>query len=98
MTEEAMMFIMHSGSARSYAFEAIEKAKLKDAEGAEQLLEKCKDEINSAHKIQTQLIQSEAKGEVKDITLLMIHAQDHLMTSMLMKDLCCEFIDIYKKI
>ncbi len=98
MTEEAMMLIMHSGSARSFAFEAIEKAKQKDIQSAEQLLEECKNEINSAHKIQTQLIQDEAKGEAKDITLLMIHAQDHLMTSMLMKDLCSEFIDIYKKI
>ncbi len=98
MTEEAMMLIMHSGSARSFAFEAIAKAKEKDIEGAEQLLEECKTEINSAHKIQTQLIQEEAKGEAKELSLLMVHAQDHLMTSMLMKDLCSEFIDIYKKI
>ena len=35
---------------------------------------------------------------LKLISLLMVHAQDHLMTSLLCIDLAQEFVDVYKKI
>ena len=34
------------------------------------------------HKTQTRLIQDEINGEKVDTSLLMIHAQDHLMTAL----------------
>jgi hypothetical protein len=49
-----------------------------------------------AHLVQTQLIEAdEGEGKTK-MTLVMVHAQDHLMTSILAKELVTELIDIYR--
>ncbi|MGQ7113196.1 PTS lactose/cellobiose transporter subunit IIA, partial [Escherichia sp. TWPC-MK] len=43
-----------------------------------------------------QLIEAdEGEGKTK-MTLVMVHAQDHLMTSILAKELVTELIDIYR--
>ena len=48
-----------------------------------------------AHKTQTRLIQDEINGEKVDTSLLMIHAQDHLMT-LSEKSLIEKMIELYK--
>ena len=98
MTEQAMMLIMHSGSARSFAMEAISEAKENKFEDAHNLIKECEKEVVSAHKIQTELIQSEARGDKHELTLLMVHAQDHLMTTLVVKDMAQEFIELYEKL
>ena len=54
--------------------------------------------VNEAHHSQTEMIQAEIRGEKAPLSLLMVHAQDHLMTSLLCIDLAQEFVDVYKKI
>lgn len=54
------------------------------------------EELIKAHHFQTALIQNEAKGAKTEPTLLMIHAQDHLMNAMTMKDLASEIVDLYE--
>ena len=44
------------------------------------------------------VIQNEAGGEKTDMTLLMVHAQDHLMNAMTVKDLAAELVEIYEKV
>lgn len=51
-----------------------------------------------AHKTQTRLIQDEINGEKVDTSLLMIHAQDHLMTALSEKSLIEKMIELYKKL
>ncbi|MNJ80672.1 Lichenan-specific phosphotransferase enzyme IIA component [compost metagenome] len=46
--------------------------------------------------MQTRLIQEEAGGTKQEITLLMIHAQDHLMNAMTVKDMAKEFVELYE--
>ena len=49
-----------------------------------------------AHRVQTQLIEAdEGEGKTK-MTLVMVHAQDHLMTSILAKELVGELIELYR--
>ncbi len=49
-----------------------------------------------AHLVQTQLIEAdEGEGKTK-MTLVMVHAQDHLMTSILAKELVTELIELYR--
>ena len=49
-----------------------------------------------AHLVQTQLIEAdEGEGKTK-MTLVMVHAQDHLMTSILARELVTELIHIYR--
>lgn len=61
-------------------------------------LKEAEHEFVAAHKIQTALIQQEVNGEEFEIPMLLIHAQDHLMTSMTTKDLAIEIVELHEKI
>lgn len=90
--------ITHSGDAKSILFEAIEHAKSGNQVDAEAKVSEAKEKILLAHKEQTSLIQGEAGGQKSEISLLMIHAQDHLMNTILFKDLATEIIDLHRKV
>ncbi|MBB6622519.1 PTS lactose/cellobiose transporter subunit IIA [Clostridium gasigenes] len=98
MEEIIMNLIMHSGEARSYAMEAMELAKTGDIKGAKELIQKSAEELGEAHHSQTSLIQNEAGGNKTELSLLLVHAQDHLMTTMTLKDVANEIIDIHAAI
>lgn len=51
-----------------------------------------------AHHSQTGLLTQEAQGEHMEVTLLTVHSQDHLMTSIAFTDLAKEIIDLYRRI
>lgn len=95
--EIVIKIIVSGGDARSHAMKAIFKAKEGEIEGAREELGKASESLEIAHDIQTQLIQDEAAGNGKDITLLMVHAQDHLMNAMTVRDMAREFVDMYDK-
>jgi PTS system cellobiose-specific IIA component len=88
--------IAHSGEAKSLCMEAISHAKKGEYEKADQCIEDANSKLGLAHECQTSLIQSEVQGHETKLTLLMIHAQDHLMNTMTIRDLAGEFIDLYK--
>ena len=90
--------IVNSGSARSSAIEAIQYAKAGDLDKADESLQNAKETVNEAHHAQTELIQAEIRGEKAPLNLLMVHAQDHLMTSMLARELVTELIELHEKI
>ncbi len=94
----AMELVGNAGEARSLAFEALAQAKNKNFEKAKELLEESKQASLKAHHIQTDLICQEADGNKVEIGLLMVHAQDHLMTSILARELITEIIALYEKI
>lgn len=96
--EIVMGLIVGSGSAKSFAMEAIRSAKSGDIETAREHLEEANNELAEAHKIQTGLIQEEAKGNHTPVNLFMVHAQDHVMTAMLAKDLAAEIVDLHEKL
>ena len=98
MKEIIMDLIIHSGEARSYVMEAIQLAKAGDVDGARSLIEKASMQLGKAHKSQTALIQDEASDNKIEISMLLIHAQDQLMTTMTLKDLANEIIDLYEKL
>ena len=54
--------------------------------------------MNKAHKCQTQLIQQEASGNKTDVSVVLIHAQDHLMNTMNYQMLADEIIDIHERL
>lgn len=90
----SFQLVLHSGNARSFAMEALQEAKKKDFQEARQKIAEAEAELLQAHKFQTQLIHAEAGGESFDIPIILIHAQDHLMTAMTLKDLAIEMIDM----
>lgn len=96
--ELVMNLVVEGGNARSLAMEAIQEAKQGHIEQAEKLLADCGDALTEAHHVQTDLIQAEIHGDHIQVMLLMVHAQDHLMDAMVVRDLATEFVELYKKI
>lgn len=89
--------ISQGGTAKGLAYEALDAAEKGDFERAEQLLKEADTCLGEAHKIQSNLIQAEARGERADLSLLLVHAQDHLMTAIEARTLIEHMIRMYKK-
>ncbi|MBF0720263.1 MULTISPECIES: PTS lactose/cellobiose transporter subunit IIA [Mammaliicoccus] len=97
INEIAFQIILYGGNGRSCAMEAIQCAKERNFEEAIDLIKEAEQEINKAHKFQTELLQNEAQGTESELNLLLIHSQDHLMNAITVKDLANEMIDLYKE-
>ncbi|MDN6639445.1 MAG: PTS lactose/cellobiose transporter subunit IIA [Tetragenococcus sp.] len=96
--EAVMGLIMYGGNAKSDAMEAIAAAKKGDFETADQKLKDADASLSQAHQSQTNMLTEEAQGNHVDVTLLMVHSQDHLMTAIAFKDLATEIIDLYRRL
>lgn len=98
--EEASMIgfeiVAYSGEARSKLLLAVEKAKTQQFDECKKLIEEANECLNDAHRSQTELLQQEARGENIEIGFITVHAQDHLMTSILLKDIINSLLDIYR--
>lgn len=94
----AMSLVGNAGESRSLTFEALRAARDGDFELAKTKLDEAKAASLKAHETQTELICSEADGADIQIGLLMVHAQDHLMTSILARELVEEMMWLFKKI
>lgn len=94
----AMELVGNSGESRSLSFEALNFAKDGKLEEAREKIKEAKASMLKAHSMQTELICKEADGEDFKIGLLMIHAQDHLMTAILARELVEEIIFIHEKL
>lgn len=92
----AFELILYAGNGRSYAMEAIQEAKKGNFDEAEEMLKKATEELGKAHGFQTKLIQQEADGKSNPVNILLIHAQDHLMTAMTVRDLATEIVELHK--
>ncbi|MBC5629157.1 PTS lactose/cellobiose transporter subunit IIA [Clostridium sp. NSJ-6] len=96
--EVILGIIVNSGNARSNSMKAIKLAKNGQIEEAKCALHDAVECLSEAHKVQTSLIKDEANGSAIELSLLMIHAQDHLMNAMTIKDLATEIVDIHAKL
>ena len=96
--EEASMIgfeiVAYSGDARS---KLVENAKTGNFDKCDQLIEEANACLVDAHKSQTELLQQEARGNHVEVGFITVHAQDHLMTTLLLKDIISTLIDVYKK-
>lgn len=97
LLDTIMGLIMHGGDAKSSAMEAIYAAKSNEFDGAEEKLNNANEALEKAHKSQTNLLTKEASGDSVELSLLMVHGQDHLMNAITFKDLATEVIDVYRK-
>ncbi|WP_434639109.1 PTS lactose/cellobiose transporter subunit IIA [Klebsiella sp. I138] len=96
LEEQVMGIIINAGQARSLCYEALSCAKEGDFAGADEKMKEAAHFSREAHLVQTRLIEAdEGEGKTK-MTLVMVHAQDHLMTSILAKELIAELIAVYR--
>ncbi|HVI40524.1 MAG TPA: PTS lactose/cellobiose transporter subunit IIA [Anaerovoracaceae bacterium] len=80
ITTASMEIIMHAGDARLFVTQALNAIAVNDFELAAKKIKTAQKEMTEAHKIQTDMIQGEARGEGPGYSLLFTHAQDTLMT------------------
>ncbi|AFR71663.1 PTS system transporter subunit IIA [Brachyspira pilosicoli WesB] len=96
MEENVFPIISLAGESKSLAYEALRLAKENKFDEAEEKMKEADSLLLKSHEFQTNLISREADGEKIEITMLFVHAQDHLMTAMSEKNLIKEMIDILK--
>ena len=95
--EKVMGLIINAGNAKSDEMEAIQAAKKGDFSLAKEKLQAADQALLEAHHAQTELLTAEAQGEALELTLLVVHSQDHLMTSITFNDLAKEMVELYQR-
>ena len=95
----AFQIIAAVGTARSSYIEAIQKAKEGDFEGAEKLVKEGDEMFIEGHHAHAGLLQIEADhGQGSAVSLIILHAEDQLMSAESFKTVALEFIDLYKRL
>ena len=70
---------------------------LRSIDEARLLLNEADGYARRAHQMQTQLIGQDAGEARQPMTLIMVHAQDHLMNSLLAREFSEELIHLYQR-
>ncbi len=96
--QEIMKVISHSGQAKSFIFESLALARKGDFTGANAVLVKADEELVVSHQAQTNLLFYDAEHNDLVVTLLMVHAADHMNSAETIRDLANELIEIIKEI
>jgi len=90
--------VAYAGDAKTALIKALNKARDGEIDEARKLVEESNQSIVDAHNEQTKLLANEAGGMDMDVTFIMVHGQDTLMTTMMLKDQVEFFIDEYDRI
>lgn len=102
MNEELELVVFnivgYAGEARTNAYRALELSEEGKFDEAMESLKKSDEAILKAHNVQTDLIQKEAAGEKISVSMLFVHAQDHLMTAISERELIKKMIKQNKRI
>lgn len=76
-----MQMIVHAGNARASAYRAAEQAAAGDFAAARGALAEADQELALAHRQHMAALAAEAQGTAAAPTLLLVHAEDQLMTA-----------------
>ncbi|WP_102341471.1 PTS lactose/cellobiose transporter subunit IIA [Galactobacillus timonensis] len=101
MTKEEVQMISfqvisHAGEAFDSFVKAGEAASNFDFAGAEELMKTGDQQLVQAHQSQTNLLNAEARNEEIPFSIILIHAQDHLMHAMSYEQNVRDLIRLYK--
>ena len=94
----SFQIIAAAGSARSSYVEALQAAKAGNFEEAEALIKQGDSDFVEAHHVHAELIQKFAAGEDPGANILLIHAEDQVMSAEVLKIMAVEFIELYQKL
>lgn len=89
--------VAYAGDARSSLIEAMNAARDGEYDKAEELVREADESIKQAHNTQTDMLAKEAAGEDLELSFIMVHGQDHLMTTILLRDLVEHMIELYDR-
>jgi len=91
-----MNIIINAGDCKNHAYMALNLVNEGKYEEADKEIGLANDALGKAHDAQTEMLQKEAAGEKIDFSILFVHAQDHLMTSITEKNLIEQIIELRK--
>lgn len=94
--QSSMQIILHAGDARVACKQCLDAIACFDFVQAEEKLKEAQSKITEAHKVQTDAIQDETRGEKSEYSLLFAHAQDTLMTIYSEINIAKQLISIFK--
>lgn len=94
----AFQIISSVGTARSCYIEAIQAAKKGDYEGAMKLIAEGEKDFIEGHDAHAKLLEQEANGKGEPIGLLILHAEDQLMSAEAFMTIAQEFIELYQRL
>lgn len=102
MTREEMNMVgfeivAYSGDARSTLLQAMKEARGGNFANVDTLLSDADENINEAHRSQTAILPAEASGDNMDMGFIFVHGQDHLMTTILLRDIIGDMIELYRR-
>ncbi|MBC1998234.1 PTS lactose/cellobiose transporter subunit IIA [Listeria marthii] len=95
---QSFKIISSAGDASSLFLKAIQHAEKSEFDKAEECIKQANQSLKDAHHVQTALIQEESGGDAKEVSLLLIHAQDHLMNAFVYCDLVKSVLNLYKRL
>lgn len=88
--------ISNVGSAKSMVMESMQKSRLGDFESAEKLIEEANKYLLIGEKEHFKVITQEAKEKNVELTILFMHAEDQLMSTVTLRDIANEVLENYK--
>ena len=92
----AFQIISAAGVAFDYFYKSLEAARSGDFKEAEKMIASGDRELSKAHHSQTEFLSAEARGDDIEYSVIMAHAQDSLMTTILFERVVKEFIILYQ--
>ncbi|MBQ7497533.1 MAG: PTS lactose/cellobiose transporter subunit IIA [Selenomonas sp.] len=100
LEDAAFKIISAAGDGRAQVAEALKEARSGNFGKAEECLKKADAKIMEAHAMQTEeFLKKEAAGEIKEqLNVIVSHAQDHVMTALVMKEMAEEMVHIYEQL
>ena len=95
-TQECMEMIANAGEAKTLALKALALAGQNEFEEAEKVLCEAEEALNKAHQAHTALLFYDAQNQDLKVTILMMHAGDHLNSADTIKILVEQLVRNYE--
>lgn len=95
LEEIAMMIITNSGVSKSFTMEALDKAKEKDYEAVEELFKKAEEALRLASQEHFKALKEDMEKGI-DVNILMLHAEDQMMSSETILTLSKKIVELTK--
>lgn len=89
--------ISAAGGAKSNYMEAISCARIGDFEQAAALMKEGDEIYKEGHEVHFNLVQKEASGNGVSVGLLLVHAEDQMMSAELTRSMAEEFLLLYQE-
>lgn len=93
-----LQMILHAGNARAAAYQALASAALGDFPAAQASLEEADRELALSQRQHQAALAAEAQGVAAHPTLLLVHAEDQLMTASSERTLVEQVVQLYRRL